>query len=184
MGFQTTIRRVIGSGFPGAFAYSGDYRVVPATIDNGATGANCHVGRLYSALRAAPTKAFPGAGEVVIGIAIHGNSLVNNGGANPLDASTLIPLGAQAEFAKQTPGVFVNLVANAAATEARAGDYVLYNNSTGELSPLPVGGTVPAGWTWLQGAKVLEDGAVAVLPGLSVISLIDTGELVAPAISA
>lgn len=182
MGFQTTIRRVIGSGYPGAFAYSGDYRVAPATIDDGATASNCVVGRAFSINYESPTKAVPGGADALLGIAIHGNSLVNNGGLNPLDPSTLIPLGSQAEFAKQTPGLFVTLVSpGGGVTTANPGDFVMYNTTTGELAPLIPTGVVPGGWALYPGAKVLEDGAVAALPGLSVISLVDAPVSSAPA---
>lgn len=77
-------------------------------------------------------------------------------GGSALAPTDTIPDGQVADFVTTVPGVWVFLVNNGAAGQAAIGNYVTFDDVTGELRSHNQGTALPAGETQIIGAAVTE----------------------------
>jgi hypothetical protein len=166
MSFQTTVSRVQGFGIPGELYDDGPRRVVPYTI-NSPSAANNVFGRGCSITAQGIVQAGnPGGTSVYAGILVNPkNSALFNGNFTP----TLTLANDQPVEVLDMGSIVVSLPAIAA-----IGDWVVYDQTTGELSTVAPGDSLPVGKSWAN--AVVDRFTVASVGGvfLGVIKVTST----------
>jgi hypothetical protein len=167
-GFQSTVALIQGFGIPGEIYLDTPMRAQSYTI-NSATAANNVFGHAFSIT----AQGFVQAGNPSPSTAVYAGILVNPKGSasygtsagGPLAATLTLANFAQGEIASM--GTFFAFNNNSTGT-ANIGDVVVYTETTGALTSIAPGVSLPSGTLY---ANAYVDVFTATTPGLMVITL-------------
>lgn len=169
MSFQSTVAIYQGAGVPGELYTDGPYRAQSFVIDSasaayniiGATGCSITSQGFCAAGNSGGTAVYAGILVDPKNIALFGT------GGVPLAPTLTVPNFTQVECA--TMGSFWVTLSNSGSAGANIGDWVVYDQTTGVLSTVAPGTTLPAGKNWAN--AVVDYFTLAATPALAVITL-------------
>ena len=169
MAFQSSVRFDVAGGMPGEIAYDGPHRAQPGILQVAAA-----VGNFCSEDPAKPGFWSPGliANAVNFGMLSTPKQYASYGttAGGPLAPTMILAANAEGEFTSM--GQLWAQVTNA---NAKVGDAVYFNNTTGALVTAAPSAAAPATSTLIPGATVVPSPGGANAPALVVITL--TGPL-------